>query len=250
MIRRTRGVLAASNGHPQKFTHRADSMVREKQKEMRRQRTLDAAEALIRKTGTTEFSMQTLANKAKLSLATPYNLFGSKSAILYALLNRSLDKIAEGAEQAFAHPQPVQRVLRAAASSAAVFVSVPDFYRPLYRFLLGVGDPIHRPAFMERSLDYWKTALLGFVQHDLLPKEAGCEHLARQLVIQFVGTLDLWVQEELDDTEFKAQISYGTGLLLLGVARSEDRERLLKHLGTLKRKLPRQSPFVRPPKTG
>ena len=225
-------------------------MVREENKEARRQRTLNAAAALIRQTGSTDFSMVTLATQAKLSPATPYNLFGSKSAILYALLNRSLDEIAKGAEQAFAHPHPVQRVLRAAASSAAFFVSALDFYRPLYRFLLGVGDPIHRPAYMERSLGYWKTALLGFVQQDLLPKEAGCEHLARQLVIQFVGALDLWVQEELDDAEFKAQIGYGTGLLLLGVARSEDRELLLKHLGTLKRKLPRQSPFIRLPRAG
>lgn len=88
-------------------------MVREAQKEMRRQRTLDAAEALIRKTGTIEFSMQTLASKAKLSLATPYNLFGSKSAILYALLDGFLDEIAKESERAFAHRHPFQRVLKA-----------------------------------------------------------------------------------------------------------------------------------------
>ncbi len=215
-------------------------MVREAQKEMRRQRTLDAAEALIRKTGTIEFSMQTLASKAKLSLATPYNLFGSKSAILYALLNRSLDEIAKESERAFAHRHPFQRVLKAADSAATFFVSAPDFYRPLYRFLLGVSDPVHRPAYMNRSLDYWKASLASIEQEGLLPKEISHDQLARQLVIQFTGALDLWVQEELNDIEFKAQISYGTGLLLLGVAGEEDRKLLLKQLGSKKRKLPGQ----------
>lgn len=59
-------------------------------------RVLNAAEALVRKTGDTDFSMLTLASKAKVSPATPYNLFGSKGSILYTLLNRSLMKYQKG----------------------------------------------------------------------------------------------------------------------------------------------------------
>jgi len=215
-------------------------MVREERKEMRRQRTLDAAEVLIRETGSTEFSMLTLAGKANLSPATPYNLFGSKSTVLYALLNRSLDEIVRGAAGAFTQTHPFQRVMKAAESAANFFVSNPDFYRPIYKFLMGVNDPVHQPAYRKRSLEYWMTALAAIEQEKLLPEEVECKHLAHQLMINFIGALNLWVHEELTNKEFHAQISYGTAMLLLGIAQGENRELILKRLNTTRSKLCRQ----------
>ncbi len=59
----------------------------------RRRRILDAAEGLIRQTGGTNFSLLTLADKAEVSPATPYNFFGSKARLLFALFNRSLAEL-------------------------------------------------------------------------------------------------------------------------------------------------------------
>ena len=60
--------------------------LREKRKLERRERILAAAQELIRATGSLGLSMRALATKAEVSLATPYNLFGSKRAIVLAVL--------------------------------------------------------------------------------------------------------------------------------------------------------------------
>ena len=132
--------------------------LRARQVDARRHRILDAAALLIRSTGGTSFSMRSLAEAAEVSPATPYNLFTSKEGLLYALLSRSLDEITLHG-LAFQSTDPLERVLEAAVQAADIFLLDPDFMRPLYQFLLGVVDPIHRPKFIERSLAYWRSAL-------------------------------------------------------------------------------------------
>ncbi|MFX8339372.1 helix-turn-helix domain-containing protein, partial [Acinetobacter baumannii] len=59
---------------------------RDTAKAERRSRIIKAARDLIRETGDAGLSMRALAAKAGVSLATPYNLFGSKRAVLVAVL--------------------------------------------------------------------------------------------------------------------------------------------------------------------
>jgi AcrR family transcriptional regulator len=60
---------------------------REAGKAERRKRIIHAARDLIRETGNVGLSMRALAARAGVSLATPYNLFGSKRAIVLAVLD-------------------------------------------------------------------------------------------------------------------------------------------------------------------
>lgn len=122
-------------------------MVAASQKQVRRQRLLDAAASLVRTSGNTDFSMLTLAKLAGVSPATPYNLLGSKVGVLYALLNSSLDKVLQRLDQANDQDDPFECVVQAAVNGAEFFASEPDFYRPLFQFLLGCEDPVHRPLF-------------------------------------------------------------------------------------------------------
>lgn len=196
-------------------------MSREGQKEDRRTRILDAAEALVRETGATDFPMTTLAERAALSGPTPYNLFGSKGAILYALLNRSLDDLFTDVERSEHSTDPVEIVLEATHTAADAFAADPQFYRPLYAFLLGVQDPVHRPAFMERCLVYWKQALAPLVASSSQAPAVPIEQIGRLLVINYIGALDQWCKFELDDEQFPSQILYGTLVQLLAVATDE-----------------------------
>ena len=68
--------------------------LRERRKLERRERILAAAQELIRATGSLGLSMRALALKAEVSLATPYNLFGSKGAVLHALRLTRAGKVA------------------------------------------------------------------------------------------------------------------------------------------------------------
>lgn len=204
--------------------------LRERGKRNRRRRILDAAERLIRESGSTDFTIAELADQAVVSIPTIYNLLGSKAGILYALLNRSLDPLTSNQGQLETAADPVESLMVAARRGTDIFVDDPDFYRPLYRYLLGVGDAVHRPLFLERSRQYWVEALKPLqAAGQLLSRKIG-EQLARTLVLGFMGALDLWVQSELDHRQFRAQVLHDAGLILLGFATDDQRSGLLRQL--------------------
>ncbi|MGW8202252.1 TetR/AcrR family transcriptional regulator [Sphingomonas bisphenolicum] len=223
---------------PQGSAPKSQAGLRFRQKEARRADILDAAESLIRETGSTDFAMQILSDRAGLSRATPFNLFGSKSAILYSLLNRTLDAIFE--RSALTVSDPFDRVLRSADSSALLFVGDPIFYRPLYRFVLGVEDPVHRPAFMSRALEFWTDATQGVADAGLLPSVLPHRFFAMQLRTLFVGALDFWVMREVTDREFVNQVHFSTAQHLLSVAVDNHREYLLSKMRSMLSEAPAQ----------
>ncbi len=197
--------------------------LREKQKNARRQRILDAAEQLIRETGGTDFSVRVLAAAAEVSFATPFNLFGSKEGLLYALLSRSLDKfVADGLT--FKSANRCYHVVEAAKSAVDIFVYDPDFLRPLYRVLLGVRHPVHRPLFMRRTFAYWKTAALTIPDSRKLRDPRTQDLIAHALMAHFIGLLELWVQEDMNDSEFQAHAICGVILNVYAVV--DERHRL------------------------
>jgi AcrR family transcriptional regulator len=212
--------------------------LRQKQTTERCQRILESARTLIRRTGGTGFSMRTLADEAEVSLATPYNLFRSKGGVLYALLNASLEKVDSVADTS-SSSGPVARVLEIAGNAADLYARDATFYRPLMQFLLGARDVEHRPRLLEQSLRRWTRTVQAAVRHGLLAQSVDVALLARQLMISFIGVVDLWVHEELDDAGFRTQSLYGSTLLVLADARPEARPSLLERLEVIGRLLPR-----------
>lgn len=212
--------------------------LREKHKRERRERILDAARRLVRSTGGTDFSMQTLAGEAEVSLVTPYNLFGSKSGVLYALLNDSLEGLGRVADSELSS-KAVDAVLDLAGIAADEYARDATFYRPLMQFLLGVRDLEHRPRLMEQSLRRWSRTVEAAIAGGLLPADIEKSLLVRQLLVTFLGALELWVHEELDDEAFRAQSLYGSALLVLAHASAASRPRLLQRLRGIERKLSR-----------
>jgi AcrR family transcriptional regulator len=219
--------------------------LREKQRGKRREQILDAARRLIRATGGTDFPMRRLAEEAEVSLVTPYNLFGSKSGVLYALLNDSLERL-DRAVDVRPSAKPVDAVLELAGIAADIYASDAAFYRPLIQFLLGVPDPANRPRSVEQSLLRWTRTVDAAVDGGLLPATVDRELLARQLLTTFVGVLEFWIQGDLDDDAFRAQSLYGSTLLVLALASPAARPRLLERLRTIERRLRRKTPKKRP----
>jgi AcrR family transcriptional regulator len=213
--------------------------LREKQKAERREQILDSARRLIRATGGTDFSMRLLAEDAEVGLVTPYNLFGSKSGVLYALLNATLERL-DRVVDVRSPARAVDAVLELADRAAEIYARDAAFYRPLMQFLLGVRDLEHRPRALEHSLSLWSRTVDAAVRGGLLPQSLDRELLARQLLIGFIGVVELWIHEEFDDDAFRAQSMYGSALLVLAHAAPAARPRLLARLRALERRLPRR----------
>lgn len=185
--------------------------LREKQSDERKRRILDVADALIRQTGGTEFSMRMLAEMAQVSPATPYNLFGSKDGVLSASLARSLAVIV--VEGLAAHSaQPLDFVITANQAAVNRLVGEKALLRPLYLYLLGVVDPLHRPGHIKSSLYFWRTVAETAGGNGL--ELTDCEMLSAMLFSHFLGLLELWIHQDIDDDGFLARAVYG-GLLIV-----------------------------------
>lgn len=223
------------------------AVLRQKQMEARRQRAMNIAESLIRSSGSTDFTMIALSRDAEVAEGTLYNLFGSKTGLLYAVLTRTVDPLDAIGSRISADTAPFARVLKSAGAAADLYLSDPELVRPLCKHLLGESDPVHRPAMMERGMRFWHQAVSGLERAGHLRPVITAGEFAREQLIHMLGVLDLWVQREVEAGEFKAQLLYGTAWLLLGIAKGDDREWLLRQIQLHRRKLRKTIAFKQSP---
>ncbi|MGE4492880.1 MAG: TetR/AcrR family transcriptional regulator [Syntrophotalea sp.] len=202
----------------------------EQKKDLRRQKIIDAAEALVRETGSTDFSMNALAAKAGFSTPTTYNLIGSKGTVLYILLNQYQDRLDFTSSRTSDDANPFRKVLDAAEVATRLYTDDSAFIRALMRFLLGIPDPVHRPAFMIRGYRYWNRSFDGLEDAGYFDCAINRDALSRDFLVFFTGLIDLWVHEELDDEQFSLQAECGVILRLLALTGKEDRSWMKQRL--------------------
>jgi AcrR family transcriptional regulator len=206
--------------------------LRDRQMRERRARILEAAAQLIRTTGGTGLSMRTLAQRAEVSLATPYNLFGSKGGVLMALQFSSLERLEQAMEE-LSPRDPIEQVLEVAHRGARIYTGDPSFWLPLMQaHWLARGD-IQESPLHPRIVALWERSLRAGVEAGRLIPEANPEFVARMLVICFYGVLIMWIQGSLDGDGFRTHVLYGFVLTLLGVATPAARGKLMKRLHEL-----------------
>ena len=198
---------------------------------------LDTAELMIRQSGGTDFSMRGLATVANVSPTTPYNFFGSKEGLLYELLERNLSSFVK--EGFPGEGDPLEHVVVSIDKAVGMLLKDPVLLRPLYQVMLGLTDPVHHPRFLSRAFTFYRGTLDFAVERKLIEEEEQTM-LACSMMAHFMGVLDLWVHEDIDDTGFRAQISYGIAHLLWPYARGKSLEQLRKRFeaakGILKKK--------------
>jgi AcrR family transcriptional regulator len=212
---------------------------RERRRVALRGSLLAAAEALIRKTRGTDFTMRALVAKAGTALATPYVLIGSKGAVLYALMIKGIESIEALVGQS-ATEDPIEYILAVAAVSCDFYGNDPVLYRPLMRFLIGADEPEHHPMLFSRAMQMWDPAIERSIQSGVLLPNVRATILKRLLMVNFMGALEFWIQEELDGDGFRNQVLYGMVLLLIPQVQEPTRLALQKRLRKLEELQPTQ----------
>lgn len=190
---------------------KSDEMtIREHNKAANRRKILDAAKALMQEGGLEALSMRALAERASVSSRTPYNLFGSKTAVLIGLLDA-----------------PLAQLQSAAPSSGGVVLTLLDMLEPAYRAY-------------EPELDYYRHIYWGIMSSDHAQARAGelarirqmlepvlalaievgelaevdAQALAKHLVLLGLGLLGLWASNLINDLELLThmRLALGQGL--------------------------------------
>lgn len=207
-----------SKADPQSSPSRGEAM---------RRRVIEAAERLLR-SGAAGFSMRDLATEAGVSFATPFNHFGSKTAIMRALSAQRIAAMLDRYGNAQPRGDAADRVLTAVDIAAAEMLAEPEVNRAVIGTLGAPGGEPGEAYAQSRAL--WAEALQGCdgFRPDLV--EIARSVLPDQLAVAFRGVLSFWTAGEFSDTELAPRARTGAATLMLGFVDAGRRDALLAHL--------------------
>lgn len=211
-------------------------MLREIQKTERKQQILSAARRLIRKKGFMNMSMRELAKEACVSLVTPYNLFGSKANVLYALLESFFDKLTTATDDLDIQ-DPIDALYALTQFSIEEYARDPVFYRSILTSMVTTGELLPVPRIVHRCTTLWQRGLDAGIVQGLFQPHTRPDLVARQIQVNYRGAMELWIEGGVDIEGFETQLLYGLSLCLLAVATAKGRTRLLGRLQDIEQKL-------------
>jgi AcrR family transcriptional regulator len=206
--------------------------VRELQKNTRRRAILDAARSLILEGKDRDFSMLTLAEKAGVSLVTPYNLFGSKSSILLEIVREDIfERIAH--VEVLASDSLAEWVAALSATLGQVYYQNRHFYRRMIVTLVQQQNADSQRASLEFSYRTFENALSGLRERGTLPATVPAAVLARQFAHSVAGSLQQRLMQRGTEEMLRRVIELGLLFLLAGVCADADRQTLRERIVVL-----------------
>ena len=207
---------------------------RENAKEQRRREIVRAARVLMQKTGKTGFSMRALAEKAGVSIATPYNLFGSKQTVMFAVLDADLHQYQTRLERLRA--DEIEVFFKAVTLTSSLYASEPLFYRAVLFAAYNAGGTKFRSIFDGPRHAMWKRLVTDAKQAGVIRDEVEPAAFAINLGHIFFSCILEWVNNVISLEEMEARVQYGFAISLHGVCKPDSAERLWdKVLRTQKR---------------
>jgi AcrR family transcriptional regulator len=198
----------------------ADTGRREQAKGERRSRIVRAARDLIRETGDTDLSMRMIAKRAGVSLTTPYNLFGSKRAVVLAVFEDERDFVVRFSRLRAANA--LDRIFDAHDLAMRYFIEDPDFYRTLWKALLNTqgqdSTGLATPERLERNRAAWRALLEAAQDEGLLDRALSSDLLERSLSSFANGTMLAWAMGAVTTAALGTNTALGYALALRGAA--------------------------------
>lgn len=197
---------------------------REESKTKRRRQIVRAARALMQQTGSTGFSMRALADQASVSIATPYNLFGSKQAIMFAVLDADLE--AYQTRLAKLRADEIEVFFKAVSLATSLYSTAPTFYKAVLFAVYNDGGREYRSMFSGPRHAMWKSMVQSAIDADALAQDVDPDVFAVNLARLFFASILEWVHGELSLPELEAWVHYGWAQLLLASSTQDSAPRL------------------------
>jgi AcrR family transcriptional regulator len=210
------------------MTETAQQPLRVRNRQLARDVVLDAAERLLRKGATADFSMRALAAEAGVGFATPFNHFGNKNAIMQALSARLIARIGARFREEAPGGDAIDGVLAMGRIGVALLLEQSVVYRVVVGSL-GVVSPVPS-AVRTLSQELWSLALGDFAGIAAEVSDVAWSVLPEQLAFAFRGCLSFWIAGELSDDSLGAAFEGGASTILLGFAGSGRRPYLLERI--------------------
>jgi AcrR family transcriptional regulator len=208
---------------------------REQAKLQRRQAIVDAARTLIQESGTTGFSMRALADLASVSIATPYNLFGSKQAIMLAILETEMQEYRDQLERV--RGDAVEALFKAVTVATSRYASAPGFHRALLFSVYNDGGTEFRSMFSGTSHAMWRELVAAAIDAGHLSTDVEPNAFAINLEHIFFACIMEWVNGQLSMEELEIRVQYGFALSMLAMAQPDSAAHLRERALTMQKRL-------------
>jgi AcrR family transcriptional regulator len=205
---------------------------REIQKNARRQAILDAARSLILDGKSKDFSMPDLADKAGVSLVTPYNLFGSKSSILLEIARQDIFERAREIE-IIPCDTLAQWIADLSRTLARVYYRNRHFYRRMIVTLTAQESAEGQREVLELGYMMFEPAIARLQGQGKLLSVASARTLAKQLSHSVSGSLQHCLMERGSEDGLKNEIETGILITLAGFCTKGDRAALLERIAAI-----------------
>lgn len=197
----------------------------------RRARILAAARGLIAEGGFEGLTMRQLAELARVSVPTVYNLIGNKFLLLEALVKEQFAQAANALARVPPGRSIVEYVEIMTDVTHDLLLGNPRYTRALIQVFLTADDSA--PA--RRAIDAQCLALIGSALEAAqaageIASWADAPLVARQTYALYVSGVLGWASGELEEEALRMSTRFGLGLLLLGLSEGEPRARLEKAL--------------------
>ena len=206
--------------------------IREIRKNERRRAILDAARTLIQERHKEGFSMPVLAEKAGVSLVTPYNLFGSKSHILLEVVREEIFARAKEMDT-LPYENLVTWISELSHTLARVFYTKRYFYRSVIEAVVAQGSPEGQNEIMELSYGLYIPWIERLVAEKKLQPVVSASMLARHLTYIISGAMQIHVMGRSTESRLRFSMERALLVVLAGFCLPEERGALHARLKEL-----------------
>ena len=205
---------------------------REQAKRERRERIVDAACDLLRDVGVESLSMKMVADRARVSQSTVYNLYGSKQAVLAAVFDRDLIRYGRLVAAA-PSSNALERIFDSVDIAADLYRDDPDFYRATMWGFMGGPESFLNVALRAPRVRFWRGMIAQAVEAGHLRADADPAVLSALVVHIFDGVLADWIRGDITVEQLRAEAKFGFAVALGAFASDPDRARLRQRADAL-----------------
>lgn len=191
--------------------------VRETAKSIRREKILAAARELIAEHGGTNFSMQSLAERAGLSLATPYNLIGTKQDLLLLLFETDAGDFARELDFS-SQTSFIEKFKRVVEHTAKRFVVREGYLRPLYEAILEPSNDELRQLFHKPRAQFWTSILEDAAENGGLREDLNPRLVSAVLDDLLRAVINRWIWRNIPNSHIEAELGFRVFSFLLGIS--------------------------------
>jgi AcrR family transcriptional regulator len=186
---------------------------RERAKADRRGRIVRAASGALREAGFEALSVKMIAERAGVSAATVYNLFGTKGAVLERVYELGLAQF-QRRMATIASRDSIEKIFDSVTLTMAVYRTDLAFYRAIIRRGDGGRDRRLSMATHRLRAAYWTGVLKDAIAEGHLAPRTDPDRLSILIVQAATGALTLWAADLISIDELDREMQFALAAVL------------------------------------